>query len=170
MLDVPPPSLRLTPLLHEEGLTSFVDRFNIVNKLTIKLLKTNSEEIDMDDFWQDFSDKRSAIGSETAKAEFSSPSHGMDKETVKREACMAGIHANSEIRISGFDSEGDSLRGDNNDFSLKSEIRDLPRGIEAAAIQMFNRFDHLIRSGHISLPLVAPSVAAKLKALISTRQ
>lgn len=168
-LCTPPPSLRLTPLLHEEELESFVNRFSVIKKLSIKLLKTN-EEIYMDDFWRDLNLKRSDMFSESAKVEFAGTSEGMDAASVMQEAAAAGEYANSEIKIYGFDSEGDKLIGDNTDFSLKAAIDSLSRDIEGAAIQMFNRFEHLVRTGHISLPSIPSSVATKIKSFMDLYQ
>ena len=168
-LPTPLPSLRLTPLLHEEELETFVNRFSVIKKLTIKLLKTN-EEIYMDDFWQDLNSKRSEMCSESAKVEFIGASEGMDAASVMQEASAAGEYANSEIKIYGFDSEGDKIFGDNADFSLKATIESLSREIEVAAKQMFNRFEHLVRTGHISLPSIPSSVATKIKSFMDTYQ
>jgi hypothetical protein len=168
-LRTPPPSLRLTPLLHEEELEAFVNRFSIIKKLTVKLLKTN-EEIFMDDFWHNLNSKRSEMCSESAKVEFTSASEGMDASSVIQEASAAGEYANSEIKIYGLDSEGDKLFGDNADFSLKASIEGLSREIEVAAKQMFSRFEHLVRTGHISLPTIPSLVATKIKSFLDTYQ
>jgi hypothetical protein len=164
--DLPFPSLRITPLLDGEELSGFIDRFSIINKLTVKLLKTNKDEIDNDDFWESIEKKKEEINGDSVKVEISSATHSLNKEVVRGEAIHAGAYANSDISILGYDSQGDSLRGDNNDFSLKSEIESLSRNVEAAAKQMFDKFTHMIQSNIISIPPAPPSVSDAVRSLI----
>ncbi|WP_256360981.1 hypothetical protein [Methylomonas koyamae] len=63
----PYPSLRITPLSDKESLKTFVSRFDHIDKITITLLSTNSEEINNDDFWSDFRKKGEDINSIAAK-------------------------------------------------------------------------------------------------------
>ena len=44
LFDTPYPSLRITPLLDGGELSIYINRFSIINKLTVKLLRTNREE------------------------------------------------------------------------------------------------------------------------------
>ena len=67
----PFPSLRITPLSDRESLRDFVGRLKHIDKVTIKLLQTNREEINNDDFWADFGRRREEMNSNIAKVEFS---------------------------------------------------------------------------------------------------
>jgi len=164
--DLPFPSLRITPLLDGEELSGFIDRFSIINKLTVKLLKTNKDEIDNDDFWESIEKKKEEIDGDSVKVEISSTSHGLNKEVVRDEAVNAGAYANSDISIVGYDREGDRLRGDNNDFSLKAEIESLSRNVEAAARQMFDKLTHMIQANVVSIPPAPPSASDAVRSLI----
>jgi hypothetical protein len=164
--DLPFPSLRITPLLDGEELSGFIDRFSIINKLTIKLLKTNKDEIDNDDFWESIEKKKEEINGDNFKIEISSRSHSLNKEVVRDEAINAGAYANSDISILGYDRQGDTLRGDNNDFSLKAEIDDLSRNVVSAAKQMFDRLTQMIQDKMVTIPPAPPSVYNVIKSLI----
>ncbi|WP_419243621.1 hypothetical protein ACN08P_02690 [Photobacterium leiognathi subsp. mandapamensis] len=60
--DTPSPLLRITPLPDKESLEDFIGRFEKINKLSIKLLPTNREEIDNDDFWAALDKGRENMG------------------------------------------------------------------------------------------------------------
>ena len=122
-------------------------------------------EINNDDFWQSLKKKKEEANSESAKVEFTSLSHSLDKNSVRAEAALAGSYANSDISISGLDAQGDRLRGDNNDFTLKTEIEDLSRRLSLAALQMYNKFRELIAAGVVNLPSESPATTSKLNAL-----
>ncbi len=164
--DLPFPSLRITPLLDGEELSGFIDRFSIINKLTIKLLKTNKDEIDNDDFWDSIEKKKEEINGDNFKIEISSTTHSLNKEVVKDEAINAGAYANSDISILGYDRQGGTLSGDNNDFSLKSEIEDLSRIVAVAAKQMFGKLTQMIQENTITIPPAPPSVSDVIRSFI----
>lgn len=164
--DLPFPSLRITPLLDGEELSGFIDRFTVINKLTVKLLKTNKDEIDNDDFWESIEKKKKEINGDSVKIEISSTTHSLNKQIVRDEAISAGAYANSDISIVGYDREGDSLRGDNNDFSLKSEIESLSRSVEAAARQMFDKLTHMIQNDMVTIPPAQSSASDVVRSLI----
>jgi hypothetical protein len=165
--DIPYPSLRITPLLDGEELTGFIDRFSIINRLTVKLLKTNKDEIDNDDFWESIEKKKEEINGDSVKIEISSTTHSLNKEVVRGEAISAGAYANSDISIIGYDMQGGDLSGDNNDFSLKSEIENLSKNIEIAAKQMFSKLTNMIHDNIISIPPAPPSVSDVFKSLFN---
>jgi hypothetical protein len=64
------PHLRITPLSDKESLQAFVERLHHIDRVTIKLLPTNREEIDNDDFWADLGRRREEMNSSSAKVEF----------------------------------------------------------------------------------------------------
>jgi hypothetical protein len=53
LTEFPYPSLRITPLSDKESLKEFVTRLKHIDRVSIKLLPTNDEEINNDDFWSD---------------------------------------------------------------------------------------------------------------------
>jgi hypothetical protein len=160
--EYPYPSLRITPLSDKESLKDFVGRLKHIDKVTIKLLPTNKEEIDNDDFWSDFGRRREEMNSKAAKVEFSNPKEGLDGDKVYEQAESASGMGNSEVSFKGYDGQGDTIRGSNEDFSLTVELDELSKNAESAAREKYDRFQNLVAENIINLPSLANDVMAKV--------
>ncbi|WP_310736327.1 hypothetical protein [Pseudoalteromonas sp. SG44-5] len=158
----PYPILRITPLSDKESLKDFVTRLKHIDKVSIKLLPTNREEIDNDDFWSDFGRRREEMNSKAAKVEFSNPKEGLEGDKVYEQASAASGLGNSEVKLKGYDEQGDTINGSNDDFSLTVELEDLPRDAERAATVKYGQFKHLVAENVIKLPVLADEVIAKV--------
>ncbi len=161
--EYPHPDLRITPLSDKQTLKSFIDRLEHIDRVSIKLLPTNKEDIDNDDFWSDFGRRREEMNSKSAKVDFSNPKEGLDSEKVYEQASAASNLGNSEVKFKGYDSEGDTIRGSNDDFSLTVELDELPRNAESAAKIKYSQFKHLVKSQVIAIPQLAVEVIDKVK-------
>jgi len=162
----PIPMLRITPLADSETLKDYVGRFGHIDKVTIKLMQTNREEIDNDDFWSDFGRRREELNSSAAKVEFTNTKEGLDGDEVYTQAKSASAMGNSEVKLKGYDDQGDSLSGSNDDFRLTVEVEDIPRETVKAAKHKYGQFRHLVQSGVIALPQVAIEVTIKIAELV----
>lgn len=158
----PHPVLRITPLSDKESLKDFVNRLKHIDKLSIKLLSTNKEEIDNDDFWSDFGRRREEMNSKAARVEFSNPKEGLNGDKVYEQASAASGLGNSEVKLKGHDEQGDTINGSNDDFSLTVELEELSRDAERAAIVKYDQFKHLVAENIIKLPNLADEVIAKV--------
>ncbi|UBU49918.1 hypothetical protein LCW13_06610 [Cobetia amphilecti] len=163
----PSPILRITPLSDKESLKDFVDRLKHIDKVTIKLLSTNKEEINNDDFWSDFGRRRDEMNSNSAKVEFTNTKHGLNKDQVYGQTSSASDLGNSEISFKGYDMQGDTIRGSNEDFNLIVELDELPRNAEEAARVKYQQFKQLVHSSAISVPELATEVVNRIKDLFS---
>ncbi len=164
--DTPSPFLRITPLPDKESLDDFIGRFKTINKLSIKLLPTNREEIDNDDFWAEMEQCRENMGEDsTAKVEFSSNKTGLDNDQVLGKTTTATALGNSSVDIKGTDEHGDSLKGNNDNFSLSIELDELSRDVTKAAVIQFKQFNSLADSGAITMPAVADAAITAVKRL-----
>nr|WP_243881798.1 hypothetical protein [Shewanella algae] len=160
--EYPHPSLRITPLSDQESLKDFVARLKHIDKVTIKLLPTNKEEIDNDDFWSDFGRRREEMNSKTAKVEFSNSKEGLDGDKVYEQANAASGLGNSEVNFKGYDEQGDTIRGSNEDFSLTVELDEISKNAERAAREKYAQFQHLVTENVIKLPKLANDVIVKV--------
>ncbi|WP_256360982.1 hypothetical protein [Methylomonas koyamae] len=70
---------------------------------------------------------------------------------------------NSEIKLKGYDSQGDTIRGTNDDFSLSVDLLELPKKPEKAATVKYNQFMALAEAGVITLPAVPQNIIGKIK-------
>ncbi|MCL1060769.1 hypothetical protein MK852_01220 [Shewanella benthica] len=161
----PAPRLRITPLSDTESLKDFVARFKQIDTVSIKLLPTNREEIDNDAFWVDLGRRREEMNSNAARVEFANSKDGLDSDQVLSQASSASNYGNSEVRLSGSDNSGDTLRGTNEDFSLSVDFDELSRDSNTAAHQKYGKYQHLVNFGVITVPAVAADVLLKVKSI-----
>lgn len=165
----PRPDLRITPLTDRQSLEDFVKRFKIVEELVIKLLPTNEEEINNDDFWKDLGRRKNDMNSATATVRFANGKEGLAIDEVVAQTSAATGLGNSAVQMRGHDVEGDQLKGNNEDFSLAVEIGELPKPIPQAGTVLHNAFKKLSESGHIVLPALAVGVLERVKMLVNGR-
>lgn len=158
----PYPNLRITPLSDKESLKDFVTRLKHIDRVSIKLLPTNKEEIDNDDFWSDFGRRREEMNSNAARVEFSNPKEGLDGDKVYEQANAASGLGNSEVKMKGYDEQGDTINGSNEDFSLTVELEELSRDAERAAKIKYDQFNNLVSENVVKLPKLADDVVAKV--------
>lgn len=159
------PKLRITPLSDEESLEAFVERLHHIDKVTIKLLPTNREEIDNDDFWADSGRRREEMNSLSAKVEFANKKDGLDNQIVFNQARSATNLGNSEINFKGYDEQGDTISGSNDDFSLSVELDELPKNAERAAKLKYGTFCHLVQTNVIAIPQLLDEITNKIKSI-----
>lgn len=165
----PSPRLRITPLSDRQSLSDFLDRFKKIDKVTIKLLPTNQEEIDNDSFWADLGRRKEEMGSTTASIQFNGGKDGLVSEQVEDQVSSASGMGNSQIQIRGEDSQGDSIKGNNEDFSLSIELSELPKKISTATKQMLGSFLSLVASGAIKLPTPSAEIIQKVQGFFNPR-
>lgn len=165
LIDYPFPILRITPLSDSQSLNDFVNRFKQIDEVIIKLLKTNKEDIDNDDFWAELGKRKNEMNSGNTSVRFSNAKDGLDAKCVKEQTTSAGNLGNSEINIKGHDSEGGSIKGNNDDFSLSIELISLSSNIKLAANELYKNFKRLITNGTIITPTITQGTIDKVKSI-----
>ncbi|WP_286720085.1 hypothetical protein [Thalassolituus sp. UBA2009] len=158
----PYPTLRITPLSDKQSLKDFVERLEHIDRVSIRLLPTNKEEIDNDDFWSEFGRRREAMNSRSARVEFSNPKDGLDSDEVYEQANSASGLGNSEVKLKGYDEYGDTINGTNEDFSLTVALQSISRDPEVAARAMYRQFKDLVSENVIKLPVLLDGVVSKI--------
>lgn len=166
-ITTPKPYLRVTPLSDKESLKDFIDRLVHIDKVSIKLLETNDEEINNDNFWSELGRKNEQMNSKAAKVDFTNAKEGLDNCEVLQQAKSATRLGNSEVKFKGHDSHGGSINGTNEDFNLTIELTELPRDIIKAAKFKYQEFKNLVASGTIMLPIIKSATEKKIKQIFS---
>lgn len=166
-IKTPKPTLRITPLTDSESLKNFVLRFEKINNLTIKLLTTNNEELDNDDFWTSLDKNNTDMNSLSAKVEFTNNTASLNSEEVLSQTESASSMGNSEIRIKGMDDKGDSIIGNNDDFSLTVDVKSYTEDIEDITKIQFEEFKRLSKEKVIDIPKTKKTTLNKIINLIT---
>ncbi|WP_419243620.1 hypothetical protein ACN08P_02685 [Photobacterium leiognathi subsp. mandapamensis] len=95
--------------------------------------------------------------------EFTSNKTGLDNAQVLSKSTTATALGNSSVDIKGTDEHGDSLKGNNDNFSLSIEVDELSRDVTKAAEIQFKLFNGLAGSGAITMPAVANAAVDAVK-------
>ncbi|QGH30829.1 hypothetical protein [Kluyvera intermedia] len=147
------PRLRVTPLTDSRTLNNFVELFSVVNKLSIELLPTNSENISLDDFWEKIEEEKNDLNSNKAQLVFTNRTEdGLNSNAVIEKTASATRMANSKVIISGKDENGARLSGNNESFTLKAPKAQLSSDIDRAAQEAYATFNELKEEGNIVTP------------------
>ena len=162
-IETPEPLLRITSLSSSQDLKDFVLRFEHINDISIKLLTTNNEEINNDNFWKSLDKSRKEMNSENAKVQYSNSKNGLKPDNVYKEVSTASELGNSEIMMNGKDLYGDKIRGNNDDFKLTVDIQSPTKEIKEIVKIKYKEFLELVSNCIISTPIVEPITINKIK-------
>jgi len=146
----PRPTLELIPLTSEESIEQFVKKYSILKMMEISLSDRNDEN-DNDPFFDELQKRKDAIGSVNSIVKHSN-SKGLNKETVISEISEATAQGNQKVKLNGVDSEGDILRGNNEEFQLRKPLNELSSNPKKAANQLFESFIGLVEDGLVKIP------------------
>jgi hypothetical protein len=156
-----PPSLDVIPLTSAQDIESFVRQYEVLRSVVYKFSARNDEH-DNEGFFEAVQRQKDEVGSISTEVKHANK-EGLDKEHVISEVRAATAQGNQKVTLSGVDSSGVKLRGDNSSFQLKAVVSvasKLPSKIAAA---LYNKFDSLVGDGLIRVPAPSKSVISKLR-------
>jgi len=146
----PIPTMDLIPLTSEDSIEQFVKKYSILKVIEISLSDRNDEN-DNDPFFEALQKRKDAIGSNNSIVKHSN-SKGLDKNNAISEIAEATMQGNQNVKLSGVDGDGDTLRGNNQEFELKKPLHKLSLTPKNAASELYNSFLGLVEDGIIKIP------------------
>lgn len=132
----------------------------MLSSVTYKFSDRNDEQ-DNEGFFRAVQKQKDEVGSRSTTVKHSSP-EGLDKEAIIEEVQAATSQGNQKVVMAGKDSSGNSLRGDNNDFQLKTSIDISSNSPSWIARKMFRKFIQLIDDGVIQVNAPNKEALSKL--------
>lgn len=162
----PFPELRVTTLTDPTSLETYIEQFERIEELTIKLLPTNNEDINMDGFWKSLSNTRFRMGSKYASTRFANKTDGLEKTEVYNQSETASRLANSDIKINGQDHDGGTLKGSNHDFQLTVELDDVSKNVPAASKTLYAEFERQRKRDGIRVPIISDATRDRILSII----
>jgi hypothetical protein len=145
--EFPRPDVQVTPLASEGTVTSFIETFNVLNRVQFKLLSTNAELPQGDNF------KRIREMKDAARADTTSVIHeakkGLNKAEITREATEAAQSGNQKILLRGLAEDGTVLRGNNEDLKMQVPFVDPPENLAQRATSAVRAFFNQITAGRL---------------------
>lgn len=154
-----PPTLDIIPLTSARSVEDFIRQYEILSSVTYKFSDRN-DELDNEGFFRAVQRQKDEVGSRTTTIKHSSP-EGLEKEAVIEEVQAATVQGNQRVVMVGTDSSGNTVRGDNNDFQLKTSIEITSHKPTSIAKKMFGKFLELLGDGLIQVE--APPIGTRRK-------
>jgi hypothetical protein len=121
---LPLPKVEVVPLSSEDSFSEFVDRYNILRKVTVKLVDSNSEIDEGDLFERLWGQKSNFNADNTNLTHSTSRTEGLSKDDVKSSLAPISGQGNSKISLDGRDYYGEKLTGSNEKFKVTTEVQD----------------------------------------------
>ena len=160
----PRPTLELIPLTSADSIEEFVRKYSILKTIEISLSDRNDEN-DNDPFFEEMQKRKDAIGSTNSVLKHNNPK-GLDKDEAINEITEATAQGNQNVKLSGTDSEGDILRGNNEKFQLRKPLEDLSSKPTKAANQLYETFVGLVENGLVKVPETSQKAKAIVESLV----
>lgn len=151
--EIPYPSVEVIPLSSGTSLERFVNQYKVLKTVEAKLVETN-DELDMDGLFQNFRSSMYDIGSKRTVIRHHNKD-GLSKEAAISQLTAASAQGNTIVKLDGQDTNGDTLRGDNNNFKITVPVDTISQNMVEAASEMNTCYEQLVESGMV--PPATPS-------------
>lgn len=162
----PRPSLAVVPLTGKADITTFMRRFEKLKKIEFLVVKPN-DDIDAGEILGQVRELSDALGSTNTKVTASS-GDGLDINAAIEAVTEATGSGNQDVRVSGVDTNGNALSGNNEHFRLSAEIENVPLKKTSLVRRLVDKFMQLRSDGAINAPKADsnPTKVKKLKTLL----
>lgn len=147
--EFPKATLDIVPLGGKSSIKDFIQRFDLLQTVTIKLLETNNE-LDNNEFFRMLRKQQELTNSDKTKLEFGSK-HGLDKEYMEDQLAIAIGQGNANVNLEGKDNQGNVIKGNNDSFKINIFIDAISNNLREVSNQLFNRFQNLRNRNQIDL-------------------
>jgi len=161
------PSLEIIPLSSAQDVAGFIKQYETLSSVTYTFSDRNDEQ-DNEQLFELLQKQKDDVGSKVTKVSHSNK-EGLDKDSVIEEVQSATAQGTQRVRLSGKDSEGNTLVGDNDSFKLNKKVEVLVEEPESMAKVIVGVFNDLVSDGLIRVFTPPKSVLAKLAKYIDTK-
>ena len=148
--EFPIPQVDIIPLASQGSAEEFINRFSIVQRIEIVLVKANNE-LDFSEFLQKARESGESIDANQTRLEYRNPREGLSKQEVIRR--ISGSSNNQKVKVKGKDRSGAILTGNQNQFKARAYIKisDLSSTIIGIAKQSLDRFTEALSEGTLQI-------------------
>lgn len=162
----PRPSLEVVPLTGKADIAGFLRRFEKLKKINFRVVKPN-DDLHAGDILGQVRELSDALGSTSTKVTASN-GDGLDIPAAIEAVTEATYSGNQDVSVSGVDTNGNALSGNNEHFRLSAEIESVPLVKASLVKRLVEKFSQLRSAGSINAPKADanPAKVKKLKKLI----
>jgi hypothetical protein len=134
----PRPTVEVIPLATQDSLSRFIQRFETLRNVQIKLVRPN-DEVDNDGFFVAARKQGNEIKAKQTTITYQNP-EGLDKKEALLQLNAVTEQGNSRIDLSGTEEGGLTLKGNNDRFKAKLPFDSSFQAIPEAAQKMLTAF------------------------------
>lgn len=158
----PRPTLEVIHLTGRMGIEQFLRKFETLRRIEFRVVRPN-DDIDAGEILSQVRSLSDTLGSTNTKVNVAN-NDGLDISASIEAIAEATASGNQDVSISGVDAEGNRLSGNNQKFSLSTEIDNIPPSKVGLVRTLVDRFSALLTLGTISAPSANAS-SEKLRSL-----
>lgn len=162
----PAPSLEVIAISGNEQIEDFVHRYAILKKIEFRVIRPN-DEIDGAELFDDIRKFLNPMQPSDTKL-ITSNTDGLDIDAAIPGIKQATDSGNQEIKLTGYDHDGNELKGDNNEFKVGAPIDTIPATKRRLAKKLLKVFRSLEQDGIINTGGRENSVKRKIVRLLKT--
>lgn len=162
----PRPSVEVVQLTGKADIATFMRRFEKLKKINFRVVRPN-DDIDAGEILGQVRELSDALGSTSTKVTASS-GDGLDIDAAIEAVTEATGSGNQDVSVSGVDTNGNALSGNNEQFRLSAEIENVPLKKASLVRRLVDKFTQLRSDGAINAPKADsnPAKVKKLKTLL----
>jgi hypothetical protein len=158
----PYPSVDLTPLGSNDSIHSFLGKFQRIETVTTRILETNSE-IDNEEMFKSLRASQKRIKSRRTSLHYENKKQGLDAAETEEQLTVLAKQGNHSLRVTGVDSSGERLEGNNDNFKVKIPIASLPDDLPSASKELVRHFGELKKNKIVTVPDTSPEAIEKAR-------
>lgn len=153
-------TVRVTPLTMPGALAEQLESFSVIRSLSIRILPTNNEELNNDDFFKELDSNARILNSKPKVSYGKKDDSGLDDNGVAEHAEAATKLGNAGFQINGLGPSKEKLKITENDVGVKLQIAGQPpeSDVEKAKIGL-TEFSKAVAEEIVAVP--APTEAAR---------
>jgi hypothetical protein len=146
----PAPHLEVIHLAGRSDIAHFLKRFETLKKINFRVVKPN-DDINAGEILGQVRELSDALKSTNTKVTASS-SEGLDIEAAIEAVTEASASGNQDVSVSGVDTNGNDLSGNNEKFKISAEIDNIPPTKKGLIGRLIGKFTQLSNAGSINAP------------------
>lgn len=162
----PRPTVEVVPLTGRADIATFMRRFEKLKRINFRVVRPN-DDINAGEILGQVRELSDALGSTSTKLTASS-GDGLDIDAAIEAVTEATGSGNQDVSVSGVDTNGNALSGNNEQFRLSAEINNVPLKKVSLVKRLVDKFTQLRSEGAINAPKADsnPTKVKKLKTLL----
>lgn len=149
----PRPTLEVVHLTGAVGIAQFLRRFEKLKRINFRVVKPN-DDINAGEILGQVRELSDALKSTSTKVTASS-ADGLDIDAAIEAVTEATASGNQDVSVSGVDTDGNALSGNNEKFKLSAEIDNIPPTKKGLIGRLLDKFTQLSSDGAINAPGVS---------------